>query len=461
MRLRKPIGAPSPYEKVQQTPSIWAASCHDSEKNARVWNLEVTTITPIYGGGVKAGEPDPQMPIRVAALRGQLRFWWRLLASHHPSHPLSGPDLYRAEADLWGGMCAEEDDHASRVRLRLPNFDHSQLQGLIVRWGKRRRRTNGELRSLPDPLPTLPRDVQYVLFPGQGELDENDRTREKTKPAKVIMPGLKFMLRAECHGCSLQQLEEVQRTLRWWASFGGIGARTRRGLGSVEIKDLPPVTRCQAEQFGCDLRGRAGLTEAMAAWDHAVRFLRHFRQGEGMGRGPGLGRSYWPEADSIRAITGQHRIKNNSIAFIPAHPVIPSFPRAALGLPIIFQFQQKDSVVRDPDNCELRPVEMQRMASPLIIKAMASGDGNYAPVALRLPIHHLIDLRLELVNSGKRAHNPNLPHKLDRDDWWPADPVKGEKKGNWGSIPPSPIARYNGHDALSAFLNYFEFGPLP
>lgn len=36
-------------------------------------------VTPMYGGGVQAAMPDVSMPIRATAIRGQLRFWWRLL----------------------------------------------------------------------------------------------------------------------------------------------------------------------------------------------------------------------------------------------------------------------------------------------------------------------------------------------------------------------------------------------
>ncbi len=43
-------------------------------KNSETYQVKV--ITPIYGGGVKAGEPDKDMPIRASAIRGQLRYWW-------------------------------------------------------------------------------------------------------------------------------------------------------------------------------------------------------------------------------------------------------------------------------------------------------------------------------------------------------------------------------------------------
>lgn len=37
-------------------------------------------VTPLHGGGVVARESDEKLPVRVTAIRGQLRFWWRFLA---------------------------------------------------------------------------------------------------------------------------------------------------------------------------------------------------------------------------------------------------------------------------------------------------------------------------------------------------------------------------------------------
>ena len=41
----------------------------------REYRIEL--ITPLFGGGVEAGENDPTMPIRGTSVRGQLQFWWR------------------------------------------------------------------------------------------------------------------------------------------------------------------------------------------------------------------------------------------------------------------------------------------------------------------------------------------------------------------------------------------------
>ena len=64
--------------------------------------------------GVKAGEPDTQMPIRASAIRGQLRYWWRFLATN-PALLISGEDLFNAERDIWGGMAEPDKDYNSKV----------------------------------------------------------------------------------------------------------------------------------------------------------------------------------------------------------------------------------------------------------------------------------------------------------------------------------------------------------
>lgn len=72
-------------------------------------------VTPIYGGGVPAAIPDVLMPIRATAIRGQLRFWWRLLAQQKWN--LKEKSLREAEFRLWGGI--GEEAAASLVFLRV------------------------------------------------------------------------------------------------------------------------------------------------------------------------------------------------------------------------------------------------------------------------------------------------------------------------------------------------------
>nr|HQV23989.1 type III-B CRISPR module RAMP protein Cmr1 [Agitococcus sp.] len=69
--------------------------------------LECQLVTPMYGGGVVSHTVDEKMPIRVSSIRGQLRFWWRLLATNSSDDLWqrdAGLSIRQAEADLWGGI---------------------------------------------------------------------------------------------------------------------------------------------------------------------------------------------------------------------------------------------------------------------------------------------------------------------------------------------------------------------
>ena len=82
-------------------------------------NLSCELVTPMYGGGVKSTVVDKQMPIRASSIRGQLRFWWRLLAKHKWN---LGTDIeiQQQEFLLWGGMgSGDEDGTAGQVFLRV------------------------------------------------------------------------------------------------------------------------------------------------------------------------------------------------------------------------------------------------------------------------------------------------------------------------------------------------------
>ncbi|MEI8633100.1 type III-B CRISPR module RAMP protein Cmr1 [Vibrio sp. PP-XX7] len=61
----------------------------NSHPTKKEWvSYQCTLVTPMYGGGVNAGEVDKEMPIRASAIRGQLRFWWRIACGPKDSKAL-------------------------------------------------------------------------------------------------------------------------------------------------------------------------------------------------------------------------------------------------------------------------------------------------------------------------------------------------------------------------------------
>lgn len=436
MRLRTP-------PKKVDCPTDWQAAKPENEHRFRV-----TLVTPMYGGGVKAGEPDADMPIRVSAIRGQLRFWWRLL--NRAKHP-DGPALFRAERDVWGGLGGNEKDvKASKVLLRI----ESQL---------------GRDKFVDFDKAGIPSYAIAVARTG------------KTDNPKVLKSGATFdLVLTRSHDCSDDEWKSVDDALRWWACFGGLGARTRRGLGAVAVEGITPVTQDEAERMGCRLVLDGNVhTDSIVAWTAAVKKLADFRQSVPLARraplpgsnSPG-GRSHWPEPDAIRRITNTHRKKSAKVGayeFTPQHPAGNVFPRAFFGLPIIFHFKnikadkidEKGKYIEYRDQCfdpydvRLRPagVGCDRMASPLIVRPYRLVSGQFVAAALRLPTDHLDNLALQLENAKQQGNRQlRTPATLPRVAWWPLDPLQALALATF-----SPLAN-RAPDPLDAFLHYFEKG---
>lgn len=372
--------------------------------STKVCSVRCELITPMYGGGVKAGEVDCKMPIRASALRGQLRFWWRLLYGAS----LSSEELFQVEYDLWGGI-SNERAKASQVTLKV-NADQVCSKDLIPS------RNRNRIRS----------EFDYVLILG-GE--ENP---------KLLKQGYQFELVLTFSSAVTEaQQAEVIEALRWWASFGGVGARTRRGLGAIKATSNNPTLNPVGEQEVQDKGGRMVLNQpasnASQAWRDAVEALKGFRQGSGIGRNRGPGRSYWPEPDAIRRLD-----ESLSPHHPPQCPVDGYYPRAAFGLPIVFHFKDKD----DPQGYTLEPDkdDSDRMASPLILRPYFDGT-QYRSLAMLLPGWE------KCVSVPVRFNSKPESQR----EAWPKD--RAERKSLAEKIQP---LKDRDTDALSAFMYYFK-----
>ncbi|MBI5136859.1 MAG: type III-B CRISPR module RAMP protein Cmr1 [Nitrospirae bacterium] len=456
MKLRKPDG-PAPHVKAL---------------DAFTTDFGVELITPLYGGGVKAGEPDNGMPIRASGIRGQLRFWWRLL--HRNSYP-APCDLFDAETAVFGGFSHEGLPVASRVRVRVSKVSAFHDAPCATY----KEQADGSFKTTPD----FPHGPGYAQWPGQGKAH---RINGITDPPKRIgLPGLRFTLTISVlPGGSVAPKtlweSDVLPALRWWASFGGIGARTRRGMGAVRIDSVQPVSAREATGLGCRLAQMPhSNTNAKEMWEKAIEKLRSFRQGVDMGRNPGSGkdprrppgRSRWPEPDTIREITGCHLVhpgpplppKNHA----PGHPSRQSFPRAVFGLPIVFHFKDgpqeyHDAAQRkkmDPADATLYPLvdqkkpvvdpkKCERMASPLILKPMWTGH-NFVPIALLLPRGHVGTMGVHL--ESRDANSQEQPNDFPAGHWWP----DAHRKTMVDGVTPNPLKNKTG-DVLSDFMKFFE-----
>ncbi|MCL6536315.1 MAG: type III-B CRISPR module RAMP protein Cmr1 [Armatimonadetes bacterium] len=326
--------------------------------------LELRLITPMFGGGYKAREVDPLQPIRPAAIRGHLRFWWRATAG---ARYTSVADLHKAETELWGGASTKGNPAVGKVALQVH----------ILSAGEKAPYTQVAPPSKPKDGPLH----GYFLFPFREQ-------REQNIPAAVGRKQIRFQLCLTLDASlSEAQRAEVRTALKAWIAFGGVGARTRRGCGALTVVGananqwLPP-TQGLAQWLGmppnagskCDwttLAGAQGIVVPKAspeeAWSELGRFWARFRKGHFPKNYSPMSGGKWRD---YRHVLCQLRNQGNTLRL--AKPF--------LGLPIIYQ-----EIKGAKNLCftgTLEPAESGRLASPVILKPIALQGGKYGALIL-------------------------------------------------------------------------------
>lgn len=421
---------PENLEKIEA-----AIDAHDSG-----WQTyDCTLVTPMYGGGVKPGEVDKEMPIRASAIRGQLRFWWRVACAKDLKD--KPKDMFARETTIWGGI--GDKPEASKVEVRIENFDVPPSQPAFTYKTDNRPGMTGKLKG---PIPAEWAEA-YALFPAQGKLSK-DKMTVIDEPKKLATPGGSFVLKLRIsEKLDEKQRQEVETALRWWASFGGVGARTRRGLGAVKLETVRPVSAEEVSKCMGRLTCLTGVNDPTKAWKTSISRLKDYRHKIGIGRNPSsrqppkpAGRSLWPEADEIRSISKQ-AARDHATRIVNVN----RYPRAAFGLPIVFHFigggEPGDHILEPSDIS--RDNKRDRLASPLILRPYWNGN-QWQPAALLIPgWEQALEVDLKFKNQ---SYQP-APKR------WPTNPV--ERKKLAASI--SPMAN-RADDPLTAFMQFFAEG---
>ncbi|HXT35211.1 MAG TPA: type III-B CRISPR module RAMP protein Cmr1 [Chloroflexota bacterium] len=392
-----------------------------------LFDIEVAVVTPLFGGGPVARQTDPYQPVRASSIRGHLRFWWRACRA---ARFASSEDLFREEERIWGST-----KRPSRVVIAVRCLD----VGREVACATYRRGGDGKLKGPDwhrDPS-TGAQFPAYALFPFQGEIEYGQLKRQPDKARIGVRFGLQITVTDEALAPERGMLpplatDEIAREVRaalWaWLSFGGVGSRTRRGCGSLACADPAftpsgdPVAWLLARAAEHVISGTPRLPlpvltgaklllgqedSPLACWGTAVKLMSDFRQRPGFARNDinpetrRPGRSRWPEPDAIRRIADAKDPRHD-----PVHPAERYFPRADLGLPIVFHFQGE----RDLKDGPILAAEMKdatRMASPVVLKPFALGGGTFRPMALLLQAPHVWDKDISV--SLKLKRQPDRP----------------------------------------------------
>lgn len=171
--------------------------------------LEITT--PAFLGGAEPRRVDRYLPVRPSAVRGALRSWFRTAAA--ALMPATGlraqsevvQNLYEAEARVFGST-----ERRSAVSVSPPVGPDARH---IKKYGK----------ELPDN-----RQWPGLRYLGYGAFGSKDGVHFIEPPARFDL-----VLRAPRPFDGL--LELLSATVWLWIHLGGLGARVRRGFGSLRL----------------------------------------------------------------------------------------------------------------------------------------------------------------------------------------------------------------------------------
>ncbi len=399
---RKPNEAESKIERAQ-------------DDNLIVQTREYELITPLFGGGVEPGQCDDLTPIRGTEVRGHLRFWWRATRGGRYEGDLDA--MRKDEALLWGA--------ASTAKIPSPSKVNIHVTQVVVTDKKHPFEVTEGTDSYGKPKPLIVNYAEagpaYAAFPLQPQDKEAKQIGWKSK---VVATDVRFKLELsfpahkDASKKDGQWKQDVAAALWAWETFGGIGARTRRGFGALHLTDVqendgvvkpaltpevsgvqkyindglgkhivagkwpkgvPRIDKSESQFKIAKLSG-----ERATVWVNLIEKLRVFRQARRLKNGKPYGRSYWPEADEIRFLSDQSDERHKN-----AVSEVRKFPRGFFGLPIVFHFKDNDpddphNQDVDPADTVLLPANHERWASPVILRPLQCKNGLAVGLALVL-----------------------------------------------------------------------------
>ncbi len=171
-------------------------------------------VTPLFCGGA---DPITQAELRLPSLKGVLRFWWRALA--RPGRILA--ETRREEDMLFGSAAGGQ----SRVLLSLREAADPPLlsAGQVLQSGGT----------------VVGEGVRYL---GYGLMEAFASRKRGTQAGQLtracLRESFEFTLALRCRRLAREQIESLVEALKCLGLVGGLGARSRRGFGSLVLLQL-------------------------------------------------------------------------------------------------------------------------------------------------------------------------------------------------------------------------------
>ena len=173
----------------------------------QTFNCEV--VTPLFLGGANPKEAE----LRPASIKGMLRFWWRAV---YGSDDLK--EMRESEAKIFG-----DTDSCSHLRVIAPYEEVSKIEN--IKGGKKytAKSSRGSFNL---------NIIDYLAF---GICVYNREARGNVYERAHIPPGTKIPITLRY---PKEYQEQVIRSFEAFIRFGGLGAKSRNGFGSLHCASI-------------------------------------------------------------------------------------------------------------------------------------------------------------------------------------------------------------------------------
>lgn len=379
-------------------------------------------VTPLFLGDADQKATE----IRPPSVKGALRFWWRALN--------------------WGRFRKEADNDAAALKKL-----HSEEAALFGAAADEKDQRRGQSRFLftvqADPLKFKDKNHVHIQFQSHNAarylgygLMEAFASREKNTQAGQLMrscidEGQRFTVKLLCRDGTEQSVREALIAL---GLLGGLGSRTRHGMGSVSLAELQqdgkaawkaPTDREGYAKAIRDLLANSCATSdepPYSAFSQKARVdvlmdeVSPYKVLEGLGLGELMYRS-WGKDGKVLGRPREERFKADHDWSKKMRPQGFHPRRVVFGLPHNYG---KGAFM------EVGPVQHKRRASPLFFHVHALGEKSFIGVSVLLrsaflPVGEKInaggsevpakiewDLLTDFLDGKDKAGKPRFPQKV-------------------------------------------------
>ncbi|MEP0774967.1 MAG: type III-B CRISPR module RAMP protein Cmr1 [Acidobacteriota bacterium] len=252
-------------------------------------DLKLETVTPVF----LAGANQREVEVRAPSVKGLLRWWWRASEGHRFSSPTT---LAEAEAYLFGSAALKlRSPLQVDVRVRaaapepIPRGQVAPTSSAQYSFRQRDRR-EGTIREgraqavhylgygpIRIPIGQERAAAEQGRDPALLGPDRRPRrTAVYVRPALAPRTPLALRLAWPHRRLESRQLDELWRTCAAWLALGGLGCRSRKGFGSLDLVGVEASDDQLQEHAGRVLRER--MEELHASGEQLPRPLPRWPQ---------------------------------------------------------------------------------------------------------------------------------------------------------------------------------------